>query len=339
MKTTKFFRILFVLCLSALFTGCVHEFPDDNPVDPTLIEVDVTLSIDMEFETETILQTYSDELDGDYDIRYIIDIYEAAQAPATRVTNRIVRIVQTENTIITRGLYHVRDTLRLPAKQYQIIAWIDFVDKGTETDKYYDTDDLQSISILLRDGQYRGYSTTRDAFTAKCEMDLTPFRGQRYVHYTAEVEAKRPFAIYRIITTDIEEYRTYHQSSYAFSMPSWTRVAYNLFFPMGYNSFLYAPERYTPGIGYSYNFMDVVPEKEAEIASDYVFVEDDTFYLVDFSIMNLEGMHVNTVNNLRINLKRNHITIISNEFLTKDINNNGGIGISDGFSDEIVIRI
>ena len=338
MKTDKPFRLFFVCCLSALLAGCIHEFPDDNPVDPSLIEVDVTLSIDMLFESDTIIQTYATMLEGDYDIRYIIEIHEAGQNPANRINSRIQRIVKTESEILNRGIYELKDTLKLPAKKYEIITWIDFVEAGTVTDKYYNTADLQQVSIIDQSGQYRGYSTTKDAFTAKLEMDLTPYAGQRYVHYTAQVEVKRPFAVYQIITTDLEEYTTYHQTSYASYQPSYTKVLYNLFFPMGYNVFDYAPDNFRTGINYSYPITDVVPGKEAIIASDYVFVENNVFYMIDFEILTSENKHINTVRNLRINLKRNHITVIRGEFLTKDVDNTG-IGIDDRFSDEIIVEI
>jgi len=339
MKTNRLFRLFFLLCSSALFAGCIHEFPGDNPADPSLIDVSVTLTIRMEFRSDTIFQTYAGMLEGDYDIRYIVDIYNDDPDATTRAGDRIARIVKTESNLATKGSYTVTDTLQLLPKKYQIVAWIDFVDRGTTTDKYYNTDDLQHVSIVQQGGQYHGYNTTKDAFIAKSDMDLTPLRGQRYASYNLEMEATRPFAVYRIITIDMERYRTYHQSpAYASLRPYSTNVWYDLFFPMGFNAFLNVPLQFTAGVNYSYNIMEVVPEQEAEIASDYVFVGDDTFYLVDFEILTPDGERINTVHNLRINLKQNCITIIRDEFLTKDLNN-GGIGIDDRFSDEIIIQI
>jgi len=72
-KKYGLFLILFVL-----FTGCstIHEFPDDRPVEPSLIEVDITLAIDMRFYSE-IMQTRAATMSDDgYDIRYIVDVYE-----------------------------------------------------------------------------------------------------------------------------------------------------------------------------------------------------------------------------------------------------------------------
>jgi len=342
MKRSRYNSFLFHLLLCLSIAGCdaVHEFPGDNPVDPYLVEVSISIDLDMSVDSDTVFQTYAQILDGDYDVRYIVDVYKKDGFRTNQLTNRISRIIKTESNIISKGIYHLRDTLTLPVDQYEIIAWIDFVNKGTVSDKYYETTDLQKISIIPQNGKYQGYSTTKDAFTGKCEMDLTPYRHQRFIHYESLIEAKRPFAIYQIVTTDINEYTTYHQTlSYSSIRPSTTHLWYNLFFPMGYNSYLFAPDNFKANINYTHDIMEIVPEKEAIIASDFIFLEDDTFYFVDFEVISAEGRRINTVEGLKINLKRNQLTIIRSEFLTKDLNPDDKIGIDDQFVDEIIIRI
>ncbi|KAA6315205.1 hypothetical protein EZS27_034303, partial [termite gut metagenome] len=202
-----------LLFLLVLIAGCsFHEIPGENPVDPTLVEIDITMDIDMKIDLEAsadvtrdnTLQTYATMLEGDYDIRYIIDIYETDNTQKNSVSNRVKRIVKTESNI-PEGEYHLDETIQLPISKYQMITWVDFVTKGTTTDKYYNTEDLQKISIIHQNGKYQGYNPTRDAFTSTVEMDLTPYRGQRFIHYEAVAETVRPFAVYRIITTDINE--------------------------------------------------------------------------------------------------------------------------------------
>jgi len=333
---------LFYLLLCVGITGCevVHEFPDDNSVNPYLVDVSIAIDLNMSFESDTIFQTYAQMLSGDYDVRYIVDVYKKDESRSDQVTDRVARIVKTGTNIISKGIYHIRDTLTLPVDKYEIIAWIDFVDKGKTTDKYYQTTNLQKISIIPQNGKYNGYNTTKDAFTGKCDMDLTPYRHQRFIHYSALIESKRPFAVYQIITTDINEYMTYHQTlSYSSVRPSTTRLWYNLFFPMGYNSYLFAPDNFKTGVDYVHDIIEIAPEKEAIIASDFVFLEDDSFYFVDFEIISADGKHINTVSGLKINLKRNRLTIIRSEFLTKDLNPDSKIGVDDQFIDEIIIHI
>jgi hypothetical protein len=318
----------------------VHEFPEDPPVNPYLVDISIDIDIDMQISSDTIFQTYASMLAGDYDVRYIVDIYNADESRTDGLGSRVQRIVKTESNIISNGIYHIKDTVKLTIKKYRLIAWMDFVEKGSVTDKYYNTDDLQRISILPQSGGYQGYNTTKDAFTAKTNMDLTPYSGQRFIQYQAVLSVKRPFAIYQIITTDIKEYITYHQTlSYASIQPSSTTLAYNLFFPLGYNAYLNAPDNLQGGVRYSYDIVEIIPEQEAVIASDFVFVEDNAFLLVDFEVFSAENAHINTIYGLRINLERNKLTIIRAEFLTKDMDD-GHVGIEDGFDDdEIIVNI
>jgi hypothetical protein len=303
-----------------------------------MIDVNLSIAIDMNMDADTIFQTYANMLGGDYDIRYIVDIYESDPDIQTRVDNRIKRIVKTENSIITQGIYKIQEKLALPQKKYKIMAWIDFVEKGTTADKYYTTDNLQTITVIQQPLQH-GYDVTKDAFAGNTDMDLTVYENQRFIHHDAVVDVMRPFAVYQIITTDVEEYITYHpERSYSSIMPSTTRLVYNLFFPLGYNEFLQVPDNFKTGINYTFNITELTPQKEALVASDIVFVGDDTFYSVDFEMLSAEDEHINTIQGLHINLKRNKLTIIRGEFLTKNIND-GSVGIDDDFGDEIIINL
>ena len=351
MKTYKLHRLLVLLCFAISFMGCdlVHEFPDDNPVDPSLIDVEIVLSVDIKFPTDTLPKpsTYAlsgltaDTEEGNHHFRYIVDIYETDPNGSTALSNRIKRLVQTEPTH-PEGLYELKDTLKLPAKKYMLIAWIDFVDAGSQADKYHNTEDLQNVSILNPYGQYEGYSTVRDAWTAKEIMDLTPYAGKRYYHHTAEMKVKRPYAIYQVITTDIEAYNTYHQTSYASVQPDLTKVRYSLWHPMSLNTYLNAPIVFTGGISYTHKNWDAVPGKEKVIASDYVFVdekEENFSSQISFDILTADEKIINRIDLKIDRLKQNRLVIVKGEFLTKDLNDNGGVGIDDRFDDEIVIHL
>jgi hypothetical protein len=332
------------LVFTLLFAGCtlVHEFPGEPAVDPYLVSVTINLDLDMQMEGETIQRTnaatrkaYATTPTDDYDLRYIVDIYEDNGNVAPK--NRVQRILKTEaGATASGGVYRMQETVLLPISKYLLVVWVDFVDKGTVADKYYDTDDLQQISILPQSAKYVGYNTSKDAFTGKNIMDLTPYHHQRFVQHNATIDLKRPFAVYRIVTTDLRRYVVARQSSIK---PAATNLAYNLFFPMGYNAYLQKPDNFTANVGYGFDVTETTPDEEALLASDLVFVDDnDTFYHVDFEVTDANRQHINTRQNLKINLRRNHLTIIYAEFLTENMNG-GSIGIDDGFDDEIIIEL
>ena len=329
--------LLFCICFLA---GCstIKEYPGDNPVDPALIEVSFELEVRMDMEVLDRIGTYAPILNGDHDIRYIVDIYKDTGEKSSGDGPRIERIVCTDDEI-TEGKFTVDRSVKLSADKYRLLVWVDFVGKGKREDLYYDTDDLHAIRII-RDGGYVGYRTARDAFTAGTEMDLTPYRGGRFGRFRASVTVERPFAVYRIVTTDIEKYLSYNPSlSYGSIRPGITDFSYRSLFPTGYNARFGVPDDFKPGIGYRFDIVETVPQSEAIVASDMVFVNgDDAAYDAAIEICTPDGTHINTTDNLRINLRRNKLTILRGEFLTRETGG-GGVGIDPGFDDEIVVPI
>ena len=331
--------LFFCVCLLA-GCGTIREEPGDNPVDPTLIEVSFSLDVNMEMEELDRIDTYASILNGDHDIRYIVDIYTDLDAAVNSAEGgrRVQRIVYTDDEI-AEGKLTIGGNIKLPADKYRLLIWVDFVGKGKSGDLYYDTQDLRSVSII-RDGGYVGYRTARDAFSACTSMDLTPYRGERFVRFPASVTVERPFAVYQIVTTDIEKYLSYNPSlSYGSIRPGIANFSYLTLFPTGYNVRFGVPDDFKPGIGYRFDIVETVPQSEAVVASDMVFVNgDDAAYDAAVEICTPDGTHINTAGNLRINLRRNKLTVLRGEYLTRETGG-GGIGIDPGFVDEIIVPI
>lgn len=331
--------LLFCICF---LTGCntIMEDPGDNPVDPTLIEVSFSLEVNMQIDALDQINTYASILNGDHDIRYIVDIYTNGDAAVNSKDGgrRVERIVHTDDEI-TEGEFTIDGSVKLPADKYRLLIWVDFVNKGKSDDLYYDTEDLHAVRII-RDGGYEGYRTVRDAFSASAAMDLTPYRGQRFVRFPASVTVERPFAVYQIVTTDIEKYLSYNPTlSYSSIRPGITNFSYRTLFPTGYNVRYGVPDDFKPGIGYRFDIVETVPQSEAVVASDMVFVNgDDAAYDAAIEICTPDGAHINTTDNLRINLRRNKLTVLRGEYLTRETGG-GGIGIDPDFDDEIIVPI
>lgn len=335
------FVFLFLSTVLSLTACCsIHEYPEEPGVDPSLINVNLALDINMELNDEDpIIQTYRDMLGSGFDIRYIIEIYRVSDSYAETVGSLERRIVKTEETI-DDGLYRIDDNIELHAGVYSVMVWVDFVKKGTDTDYYYSTDNLHEIRINRIEGEYPGYDVTKDAFAAQKDMDLVPYANDRFVNYTMEIPVERPFAVYQVVTTDIDKYKANNGAvSYSSIRPAVTEAAYGLYFPMGYNVYYGVPDAFESGVGYKFDVVETVEQQEAIIASDYVFVDDkDTFYYLNFSVMTPDGKLINTSKDIKINLERNRLTIVRGEFLTRDIDD-GEIGIDPGFGEEIVVPI
>jgi hypothetical protein len=240
------------------------------------------------------------------------------------------------------GTYRFSETASLHPLHYTALVWVDFVPEGSAGDFHYLTDDLQAVT-LAADRPYRGYHLSKDAFAASFPVDLTPYRDAWDVYHEATVEAKRPFALYQIVTTDVAKYRNAHSGvPYGDIRPAATALSYELWFPMGYNVYRATPGNFdASGIRYDYEIAETgADDTEAVIASDFVFVNgNDAFYFVDFSIYTPAGERINTpYSHIRVNLHRNRRTVIRGEFLTSGTGSDG-VGIDFNFGEEIVIFI
>jgi hypothetical protein len=336
----------FISLFSALLAGCIYEHPDDNPVDPTLVDLRVALAVNIDFEIETgveqFVQAYAPLFADGYRIRYLVDLYETPASAEAPLSQRICRLTATDNAMPPGGTYRFSETVQLHPLHYTALVWIDFVLEGSVGDFYYLTDDLQAVTIA-GNRPYRGYHIAKDAFAASLPIDMAPYRDMRDVCHEATVQAKRPFALYQIVTTDVAKYRNAHNDvPYDAIRPATASLFYELWFPMGYNTHHAIPDNFdASGIHYSYEIAGTgANDTEAVIASDFVFVNgNDTFYFVDFGVYTPAGELINTpYSHIRVNLHRNRRTVIRGEFLTSG-SGSGGVGIDFNFGEEIVIFI
>jgi hypothetical protein len=336
----------FISLVAALSAGCIHEYPGDNPVDPTLIDLRVSLAVNIDFEIETgveqFVQAYAPLFADGYRIRYLVDLYETPASAEAPLSQRMCRLTANAGAMPPDGTYRFSETVPLHPLHYTALVWIDFAPEGSGGDYYYHTADLQAVT-LAADCPYRGYHISKDAFTASLPIDLTPYRDRRDVHHEATVQAKRPFALYQIVTTDMAKYRSAHTDvPYGSIRPATTSLFYELWFPMGYNTYRSIPDNFdASGIHYDYEITETeADDTEAVIASDFVFVNgNDAFYYIDFGVYTPAGALINTLHShIRVNLHRNRRTVIRGEFLTSGTGSDG-VGIDFNFGEEIVIFI
>jgi hypothetical protein len=333
--------------LLLLATSCVYEYPDDQtpPGPPDAVELTMTLELNIDFEIdaehEQFVQTHNDLLAGGYAIRYIVDLHETPALDEAPLSQRVRRLITTETTMPAGGVYRFSETVTLPAApSYTALVWVDFVPAGGgSSDYYYHTADLQAVTID-NSRPYRGYHVSKDAFTNAVSINLTA-ADTRSVSTTVKV--KRPFALYRIVTTDVAEYRTAHSEPYADVRPDTTRLLYHDYFPMGYNAYRAVPGNFDDGVGVHYAYACGVPypngdKEEMELAADFVFTNGGaTSRLVDFEVFTPDGTRISRHSGIRVNLQRNRMTVIRGKFLTSGVPGGGGAGIDFDFDDDEIV--
>lgn len=333
MKTIK--HILIAVVSLLMFDGCksIHEFPDENGIDPTLVNVVVNFTTnDLEFDPLSFTRSDVTSLKNSCDIRYVVEIY-----PEDVETKGVESLIQ--RLVVTKAMDETTPMsidLQLNARKYTFLFWIDCVDKGSAVDLHYDTESLLEVRIKR---PYTGSHDLKDAFTGMKRVDLTPYRNEWDITVEEKVELKRPFAKLEVITTDIQKHvESKKQLSQAVSMPAKVVFHYLPSVADQYNVLNQKPEHYSDSETFTAPVSSMT-ENECTIAYDYLFMNGEkTNALVSFDVYDQNGVLLNSVKGLQIPIQRNGHSIMRGEFLTKEFIG-GGVGIEDGFDGEIIITI
>ena len=336
-----------IACLLVfLLIGCdktVLEFPENGGVDPTLVNVDLTLEIDPKIEPYVPARSNTPEADL-HDVRWIVEFFrdEIGGEPVER------RVLTCEKA--PDGRHSIRTSLALHAALYQVVAWMDYVDCGSAADKYYTVNSLSSICVPEA-GDYIGDEDHKDTYVARQAIDLRGYRDWWNVVVGETVTLLRPMAKIEFITTDIDKFledlasRRLKAGTVSDELLSENpdlstirvQVEYAGYFPSGFNAYTNKPNDARTGMSFGCS-MKPLTDKEARLASDYIFVNgSESAVKVNLLICDAEGHLLNEVGGIDVPIVRGKLTTIRDEFLTRDYA--PGIGIDPGFDGEIDIVI
>ena len=117
--------------------------PDDCPPDEPVPDVPepsmAPVTLNLNFDTELPLHkeiTYSRYAETDHDLRYIVEIFKGSRSKGASPDYTLV---------FTRPYDADPDystVLELEDGQYDFYVWTDYVEPGSQTDKYYNTADF-----------------------------------------------------------------------------------------------------------------------------------------------------------------------------------------------------
>lgn len=330
----------------------VHEFPcDDAPVD---VECELDVEIDFDLKDMPWFTTVEYHDDGttvesgsraqaqQYDFRYQLFVFDNSRDDSrTPVGKFVFTTSDTDN--LSRTL-----RFRLPPGDYTVRVWADFVDSGSEKDKFYDTSDLTSITVktdangdLFGNEHHRNAFLGTAAFTVPEEAFLYAERedGQTYVVH-ARCVMDRPLARYEFVTTDFGKLArdSVSPGSGRETLDEYTvRVRYTGYMPSKFNFFSDRPVDSLLGMGYNARITRVDKET-ASLGFDYVFVGDSESAVdVALDVYDKDGVRIASTDPIKVPLQRGHYTLIRGDFLSTEAH--GGIGIDPEFSGEYNIEI
>ena len=341
--------ISYVLCpLVLLMTGCdatVMEYPEGEGVDPTLVQAELSLTVDPTIELYSHSKAESADRDDSHHVRWIVEVFRD-EIEGDPVERRVLCCDEAED-----GRHAINTSLALHAARYRVVAWAEYVDRGSTEDKYYTVNSLSSICIP-EPKDYVGDEEHKDTYVGHKEFDLRGFRDRWNETAECAMTLERPMAQIEFITTDVDKFlyglsergskiRRAVADNLLGSSPDLSSiqvtVEYDCYFPSSFNAYTNKPNDACLGMSFGC-CMTPLSDKEAHLAGDYIFVNGtESAVTVNLILRDGEGNLLNRAEGIRVPIERGKLTVIRDEFLTSGYA--PGIGIDPGFDGEIDIVI
>lgn len=313
------------LLIPALVAACsLYEHPelteDGEPgVDPTEVNVNIDLSLQLQPETDNGAENEATtRADAGHRHRIIVDAYQ----------NRILskrQVIYKEMTGAAK--LDTEISMKLHARDYQLVIWADYVSTDSDEDLYYNT---TTLAPVISPETYRGNSEYKDVLYSCQELNLSKYRDQWNASITLAPEMERPVARYELIANDVEKFMANGaEAGDKYNL----RVRYLGFYNTGFHTLDGVSKH---GLQYiTFNRTLTVPDegtKELSAAFDYVFIPENGNLSIAVELLDSkEKLLARTY--LTIACKEDDRIVKRSNFLTADPS--GGIGIDPGFDGTI----
>ena len=243
------------------------------------------------------------DLDNDWDIRYILEVYDQNGALAKeRMVNR-----ETERTSTSF-------TLRLvPGRGYKFVVWADFIPQSQvgDGDYHYNTSSLANVT-LSDDSYQHPMDESRDAYTEALVVDS--FDSKSNISMTLT----RPFAKLRVVTTDMNElYSKLTYVTVGYSTQLYT--AFNAINETVVEDSLRSVTKAANYKNQDFIYADEANSKDGKMTlyADYFFGAKDDKVHFTMDVEDETGLEIpQIVFNTDIPVQRNHLTTIYGPVLT-----------------------
>lgn len=325
----KILYLLLYIAFLPLLAGCIHEHPDDGGTDPTLLTVEVGLTLNLEWEDYQSRSKAAVRSAGSYTRRFIVEVRRGGQTvhKQTVIATDFAE-GQTEFTL--------PEPIELHALEYTVAVWSDYTDAQSEDGLYYDAANLNAIT--LRD-PYAGNTDYRDCHYAVSTLDLRSYRNQWNARVQLDVAMVRPLAKYRIVATDVQEFREVMQKKFPGRMEFGIRFSYSFYLPVAFNVWEGKPSESRSGVAFDGTLS--LPDDDSEellLGSDYIFVNGEGSYIPLSVEISVGGELVGRFTGLNVPYRRGYVTTLRGRFLTA-MSGSGGIGIDLGYDGDIDIDL
>ena len=237
--------------------------------------------------------------------------------------------VMTQTVLFTTAGQQNECRMVLPSGSYRLLAWADWVDHGSVTDKYYATSDFGDISFV---GRYEGNNDYRNAYAGGANLEFSVLLGDTTTVVRQPLSLRSIMGKVKFISTDYNAYVEKGQNLRVL-------VSYSGFLPNHYSLTRGVPFDATTGVSFLSPMTEVSTsgDGQATLGYDYVMVNgEESSVTMTIGLYDDEGKLVGTSGSLNVPIKRGGITVVKGHFLTKT-SSGGGIGIDPSFDGDINI--
>lgn len=248
------------------------------------------------------------DLENDYDIRYILEVYDEYDERAKRIEK-----FEAESTQTSFALRLV------PGRHYRFVVWADFVEQGSEDALHYNAEDLTCVSLIEgSESNYSPMDESRDAYTGVYDTEKDGDKKVFDSSSNVAITLTRPFAKLRVVTTDMKEI----YSSLVSATVNYTSPLYNTFDAL--NATAKGDDTNVTKV-VDFSEMTYTNEPTADgkqtLFADYLFGAEDDRVMFTLDVEDETGLDIPTVTfNTNIPVQRNYLTTVTGPILT-DSNN------------------
>lgn len=306
--------------IALLSCDTVHVFPDENAVDPTLVNVLTTVSVTV---SEMSTDDYPITIDSDKSLRLIVEAFKYDDAET---------VIERKELVLPEGS-SLDDTfsveMDLSATRYTLVAWLTYTDANHNYDDvYYESSNgLRNISLIT---PAEGNTDHKDCYYGNTEVNLLSYAGQWNVDIEIPIVVERPIAKYYLVANDVSQFLTKSAStksvSYSDIEKYTAEILYEGFIPNGLNAYTGELNDATTGLSYTSSLVVINDEKVA-VAMDYALSknlsnksdDDGTTLSVTVKIYDDQGELVNEQGEVQIFTQRGQLTIVESDFFTRSV--------------------
>ena len=323
----KLRHITFMLLAILMLQGCIHDYPHDGGIDPTMVELRVDLSLNLSWQQFAEAAVFDTRARNEGSHRIVTEIMRKGE-----VIGRSETYLSDEEFELGKATIPL--SFRLHALEYQLAVWYDR-NPGNQEEAAYHSDRLSSIE---QKNFPLEWTPSLSCGYASCIIDLTPLRGKWGARITKELDLLHSGARFELVTTDFQEFIENQRvallqgETYSLTISVHSAVADSFDAYSGNSLALKEEKESIKTLTLPFTQSDMVT-----IADGFLFCEEDDNASMKLIVHNSARAIVVQTPWFRFPVKRGSITRVYGDFLSNFFK--GSISIDNIWEGEIEIEV